>query len=201
MFLLYAVAAGLLVGFLIGGRPAGLATLEFRWAWLAIAGFAVQIVLFSGPIADRVGETAGSAIYVASTAAVFIAVLRNARITGLPIVALGAASNLAAIVANGGHMPTSAAAAAAAGRDAIVGYSNSAIVEHPNLAPLTDVFALPPGLPMSNVFSIGDVLIAVGIAATIAVAMRRRPSPAPNDPPTAPESGVRPDATAGPESA
>jgi hypothetical protein len=54
---------------------------------------------------------------------------------------------------------------------------------------------------MSNVFSIGDVLIAVGIAATIAMAMRRRASPAPDETSPAPEPGVHPDATAGPESA
>ena len=57
----------------------------------------------------------GEAIYVASTAAVLIAVLRNLRIPGMALIALGAASNLAAIVANGGVMPTTAAALAAAG--------------------------------------------------------------------------------------
>ena len=44
----------------------------------------------------------GPAIYVVSTLAVFVAVLRNIRLTGMPLVALGALSNLAAITANGG---------------------------------------------------------------------------------------------------
>ena len=35
MFILYAVLIGLLVGLLAGGRPAGLATLQFRLGWLA----------------------------------------------------------------------------------------------------------------------------------------------------------------------
>ena len=42
----------------------------------------------------------------------------------------------------------------------------------PRCGPLTDIFALPAWLPLANVFSIGDVLIGVGIAATIALAMR-----------------------------
>lgn len=166
MFLLYAIVIGVVVGFLLGGRLSGLATLEFRWAPLALLGLAVQLVLFSGPVSDRVGDL-GPWIYVASTGMVLAFVLRNLRITGLPIVAIGAASNMLAIVANGGYMPASPEAAAAAGRDAATTYSNSAIVDHAVLAPLTDIFALPAWLPLHNVFSIGDVCIAIGFAITI----------------------------------
>ena len=41
------------------------------------------------------------------------------------------------------------------------------------MAPLTDIFALPTWLPFTNVFSIGDILIALGIAIAVATAMRR----------------------------
>src|SRR5215211_5569435 len=71
-------------------------------------------------------------------------------------------------IANGGYMPASPAAAAAVGHSATDTYSNSAIVDGAALAPLTDIFALPTWLPFSNVFSLGDVLIAAGIAAAIA---------------------------------
>jgi multisubunit Na+/H+ antiporter MnhE subunit len=43
----------------------------------------------------------------------------------------------------------------------------------PALAPLTDIFALPTWLPGANVFSIGDVLIGLGIALVIVLAMHR----------------------------
>lgn len=171
MFLLYAVVIGLVVGLAFRGKPSGLASLEFRWAPLAIAGFAVQIALFSEPISDRVGVL-GPAIYVASTGLVLLVVLRNVRISGLAVVAVGAASNLAAIVANGGYMPASPSAAVAAGRSVASTYSNSAIVDSAALAPLTDIFALPRWLPLSNVFSIGDVLIGIGIVVAIVIAMR-----------------------------
>ena len=36
-----------------------------------------------------------------------------------------------------------------------------------------DIFALPSWLPFANVFSIGDVLIGLGIVAAIVIAMRR----------------------------
>jgi hypothetical protein len=38
---------------------------------------------------------------------------------------------------------------------------------------LTDVFAMPAWLPFANVFSVGDILIAAGVATTIVLAMRR----------------------------
>jgi len=42
---------------------------------------------------------------------------------------------------------------------------------------LTDIFALPRWMPLANIFSIGDVLIGIGVAIAIAAAMRR-PNPA-----------------------
>ncbi|HET9457461.1 MAG TPA: DUF5317 family protein [Candidatus Limnocylindrales bacterium] len=171
MFLLYAVLLGLLLGFLVGGRPAGLAAIHFRWAWLAILGFAIQVVLFAGPVSDRVGDVLGPIIYVGSTALVLVAVLRNVRVPGLAIVAAGAASNLTAIVANGGYMPAGAAARAEVGQGAITTYSNSKVIANPVLEPLTDVLALPAWLPFTNVFSVGDLLIAIGVVVAIVVPM------------------------------
>lgn len=171
MFILYAIPIGIVAGYLLGGRLDRLGDVRFRWGWLAIVGLAVQIVLFSGPVADVVGDL-GPPIYVASTAAVLIAVIRNWRIPGLALVAVGAASNLAAIAANGGVMPASPDAVAALGTAAGPGFSNSVVMADPALRPLTDIFALPTWIPFANVFSVGDVLIGVGVAIVIAVGMR-----------------------------
>ena len=189
MFVLYALLAGLLVGRLLGGSLAGLAGLSIRWGPLIVAGLVVQVVLFSGPIAERVQEY-GPFIYVGSTGAVLLAVLRNWRIAGLPLVALGAASNAAAILANGGYMPAGAAALAALGKAAPTVYSNSSVVAHPALEPLTDIFALPRFVPFANVFSLGDMLLAAGIALTIVVAMRTPLGATTSD--GTPESGATP---------
>lgn len=178
MFVLYAIPIGIALGYLIGGRLERLGELRFEWGWLAVAGLAVQIVLFSGIIEAGLGRGVGAAIYVASTGAVLVAVWRNLSVPGLPVVAVGAISNLAAIVANEGIMPTTAAALDAAGMDAEEGFSNSAVVPDPVLAPLTDVFALPPWLPLANVFSIGDVLIGLGIVLVIGLGMRGAGRPA-----------------------
>jgi Family of unknown function (DUF5317) len=178
MFILYAVPVGLLLGLLLGGRLGGLGEIHFRWAGLAVLGFAFQVVLFSQPVTERVGDL-GPPLYVASTALVFIAVLRNLTIRGMPLIALGAGCNLLAITANGGYMPASPTAAAELGREAAEAYSNSAIMASPALAPLTDIIPLPGWLPFTNIVSIGDILIAIGIVVVIVAAMRAgRPRPA-----------------------
>jgi uncharacterized protein DUF5317 len=171
MFILYALVIGLAIGLLIGGRLERLGELQVRWPWLAVAGLVVQVALFWRGVGNVLGPLA-PIIYVASTAAVFVFVLRNARLAGFPIIALGAASNLLAIVANGGYMPASPDALRQLGEPAVKGYSNSVELADPVLWPLTDIFVLPRWLPFANVFSIGDVLIAVGVAVAIAWTMR-----------------------------
>lgn len=170
--MLYAIPIALVVGVLVGGRLSGLAELRFRWGWVIVAGLAAQVVLFSEAVTSWIGE-AGVPFYVASTAIVLAALAANWRIAGVPIVIAGAACNLAAIVANGGYMPASPEALAAIGRTLGDEYSNSAVVPEPALAPLTDIFAMPTWLPWHNVFSIGDVLISLGVGLVIVVAMRR----------------------------
>ena len=170
MFILYAIPIGIVAGFLVGGRLDGLGALRLHWVPLILLGLLLQVAIFSDAIGRAVGD-AGPAIYIASAAIVFVAVLRNVRIPGVALIALGAGSNLAAIVANGGWMPADPNALAAIGGIG-GGYTNSVELAAPALGPLTDIFALPAWLPFANVFSVGDVLIGVGIAATIALAMR-----------------------------
>jgi hypothetical protein len=123
---------------------------------------------------------------VASTLLVAAAVLRNVAIPGVALILAGAASNMAAIVANGGFMPAAPGAMVALGKSAPSIYSNSAVVVNPPLEILTDRFALPRWLPFANVFSIGDVLISIGVVTLIVVAMRPAPPSS-----TAPATGRR----------
>jgi len=174
MFILWAIPIGIVAGYLIGGRLERLGDLRVRWAPLVLLGLAIQVVLFTEPVGTWVGD-ATPAVYVGSTVVVFAAVVRNIGTPGVALIAVGAGCNLAAIVANGGWMPTDPDALASVG-GLPTGPSNSIIVAEPALRPLTDLFALPAWLPLANVFSVGDVFIAIGIAATIALAMRYRPA-------------------------
>jgi hypothetical protein len=170
--MLLAIPVGIVAGLLVGGRLDALANLRFRWAALAVGGLLVQVALFT-PLGDRLAGDLGPAIYVISTTAVFVAVLRNLRMPGIAIAAVGALCNLVAISANGGAMPADPGALALAGFTGPGEHTNSVVLAEPAFRPLTDLYALPAWLPLANVFSVGDVLIGVGVAIAIVAAMRR----------------------------
>jgi Family of unknown function (DUF5317) len=173
MFILYAVAVGLVLGLVTAGSPGRLGRLELRWWPLVAVGMLAQLALFSSPVGNALGPIA-PIVYLASNGLVLAAVARNLAIPGLPLVLLGGASNVLAIVANGGYMPVSPEALAAMGRGAQTGYSNSRLVADVQLMPLTDIFAMPTWIPTANVFSIGDVLIGVGVAMAVIATMHGR---------------------------
>jgi uncharacterized protein DUF5317 len=174
MFILYAVVLGLAIGLATGGRLSGLATVRIRWVPLILVALLAQVALFSDAVAERIGVL-GPAFYVGTTMMVGAAVLRNLDVPGFRLIALGALSNLAAILANGGFMPAAPGAIESLGKHAPTIYSNSAVIARPALQPLTDLYALPRWMPFANVFSIGDVLLAFGIAVVVVLAMRRSP--------------------------
>jgi hypothetical protein len=66
---------------------------------------------------------------------------------------------------------------------------NSRFVGGAVLGPLTDQFAMPAWMPMANIFSVGDVLIGVGVAIAIVAVTRGR---APMVDRTAQVHGVKP---------
>lgn len=182
MFILYGVVIGLLIGAVSGGSAARLGGLRLRWGHVAMLGMVAQLLLFSSPLGEALGSLA-PAVYMITNGVVLAAVARNLPIPGLPLVLIGGGANLLAMVANGGYMPVSRAAAEAMGHVSSTGYSNSALLEHVQLAPLTDIFAMPAWLPAANVFSVGDVLIFVGVALAIAAGMHGR-GPRIDDDPT-----------------
>jgi hypothetical protein len=173
VFILYAVFAGLVIGVLTRGSPARLGDLQLRWAPLIVLGMVVQLGLFSSPLGNALGDAA-PVVYILSNVTVLVAVGANLVIPGLAVVLAGGASNLLAIAANGGYMPVSPDALAAMGRTPKEGYSNSAPLDTVAFGPLTDVFTMPTWMPMSNVYSIGDVLIGIGIAIAVVAAMHGR---------------------------
>jgi hypothetical protein len=162
MFLVAAVVVGALTVPLLGGRLGALLELRLRHAWAVFAALGLQVVATELP---GLGEGMRAALLVVSYPVAGVFVLANRRLPGLWLVAAGAALNLLAITVNGGVMPASPAALETAGLPLEAdGFQNSAALDRPRLAFLGDVFAIPASWPLSNVFSVGDVLIALGVA-------------------------------------
>jgi hypothetical protein len=166
------------VGFALGGDWARLTSLHLRWrrlvvgAALAQAGGALVGVL--GAADPRRAYVIGLAVS-AACAAVFCA--RNLRVAGVPLITLGLIANATVVAANGA-MPVSIVAAFHAGvpiadiasgqdsRHEIAGYDTV-------WRSLGDVIPVP--LPVRpEVVSVGDVLVAAGLAELVVVGMLRR---------------------------
>jgi hypothetical protein len=115
-------------------------------------------------VIPEANHAALSAVHVATYVAAGWFVWVNRAIPGLWIIALGAASNGITIAVNGGTLPASRSALDAAGiHPKPDEFLNSGVLDHPHLGFLGDVFAIPERFPLSNVFSVGDALIVIGV--------------------------------------
>jgi hypothetical protein len=180
VLLINAIVVGLILGRLLGGRVRNLEHVHIAWWGLALAGLAVQLVLFADPVSTRIGDI-GRPIYILSVIVVLIALLRNVRQPGLAILAVGAGSNLVVILGNGGLMPSDPNAwLALTGVAAlpVSDFTNVVLMGPDTVLPfLGDIFVWPQPLPMATVFSIGDAIIAIGAVVFLVSAMRSSESP------------------------
>jgi uncharacterized protein DUF5317 len=146
---------------LAGGRLGALAQLQFRARGVLVASILAQVLIIS--VLPQGSATLHDVVHIGSYVAVAVFVFANRRIPWVWLVALGGALNFTAIVANGGVMPAAPHALRAAGMVVDPAeFTNSGAVAHPHLQFLGDVFWLPSSWPVSNVFSVGDVLIVLG---------------------------------------
>jgi hypothetical protein len=173
MILVVAVALVTLSVPLTGGDLRRLHLLGVRGIGFVFSAIGLQLVVTT--VARNVlPTTAAEALHLVSYGLAVAFLFVNRRIAGLWIVALGGGLNLAAIAANHGVMPATYAALRYAGREVVtVGFSNSNAVAHARLAFLGDVFAVPRSFPLANVFSVGDVLLVLGIGVVLHFAARK----------------------------
>lgn len=147
---------------LCGGRLGAIGELRLRATGVIGAAVAIQVVIIS--VVPHGAPALHHAIHLSTYALAAAFAWLNRRVPGLALAAVGGAANLAAIAANGGVMPARAGALRIAGmEEAKGGFQNSVAVRDAHLAWLGDVFALPASWPIHNVFSIGDVLLVLGV--------------------------------------
>jgi hypothetical protein len=152
----------LLSPILAGGRLRRFGNVRLRHAVVLPIALIAQVVIVE--VIPEANHAALSALHVATYVAAGWFVWVNRAIPGLWIIALGAASNGITITVNGGTLPASRSALSTAGIHLKPGeFLNSGVLAHPHLSFLGDVFAIPDRFPLSNVFSIGDTLIVIGV--------------------------------------
>ncbi len=167
------LVAAVVAGWLLGGNLSRLSALRMQ-SWPLLAGAAAAQL--AGGLAGRSLYAVGLALSAALALAFFV---RNRRLPGIPLVAAGLLLNAVVVAANGGAMPVSAGAGARAGvaLDVVAaGLDPRHVLADGStaLSGLGDV--VPVALPLHReVASIGDLLVAAGLALLVVAAMRRDP--------------------------
>jgi MFS family permease len=165
--LLIACLAGFALAWAAGANPRLLVDVRLRWTGLVLGALAIQLLLFAVRVPLPHSISTRNA-HLASYVLLLVFGIRNSRLPGFGLAALGLASNALVIFLNGGRMPVGVSAWAdstGATSDAFVNgvYNNVAAASSgSHLAFLGDVFAIPHALPFANTFSIGDVLLVAG---------------------------------------
>jgi hypothetical protein len=192
--LLILVVVALVTVPLAGGHLIRLLDVQLRGVPFLIGALVIQVLVIS--VVPNLSEGVATSVHLATYVVALGFIALNLRQRGMWVVGLGGILNFIAIAANGGVMPASTDALRAAGRPiSTKGFENSTAVRNPRLSFLGDVFAIPASWPLHNVFSVGDVLIALGVAIVIhqachsrltAVGRRERASGQPTEVPSTP---------------
>jgi hypothetical protein len=166
-----------LLGYVFGGRMRRFEQLHLRWAWLAVAGLALQFV----PLPDGATGTdlvVRTAVLSCSYLLLLAFAALNIRLAGVPLILVGLALNLLVIAPNGG-MPVSREALESSGQGDVLqelideGAAKHHLLTHNDvLTPLADV--IPVGGPIKQVVSLGDVFVYAGVVWLIVAVMRGR---------------------------
>jgi len=182
---LSAIVLALIVGGLLGGGLPRLADLKLRWFWLLGLALAIRIAAMLLRENEIATVLPLSWAFVVAYLLILGWLAGNWRVPGLQIAAVGIGLNTLAVVLNGGLMPVWSGAYAVAGFSsaAISGDGFHFLVSTDSLANFVasgglfgDVIPIP--LPfIRDVVSIGDVMLAFGIFATIVYSMTRPNAP------------------------
>lgn len=147
-----AIVLGVIAGWLAGGRRLDrLAELRIRWWPLLAVAVAMRMV---APIFGELSVLA----YVAAFGGITVVALADRHLPGMSLIAAGATLNAIVVAANGG-MPVDLAAVATAGATMNVNGLHHELTDGTRLPQLADV--IPMAL-FRNVYSAGDVLLAIG---------------------------------------
>src|SRR5712692_3774817 len=174
MLWLLAIGFGVVLGLAAGGSLSNLARLKFRWPWFLVGAVVIREVVTFTPLSRVEGA---QYVYVVSLALIVIwTVWHLKRLPGVWLVTAGALCNLIVVAANGGRMPVSVDIAKAQLGGVL--FQRGTIGQYTLMGPDTHLGFLGDWLsvwPLPQAYSPGDLLIAMGLALVILVAMHRAP--------------------------
>jgi hypothetical protein len=177
-----AACGGVLVGLARGGRLARLGQLHIRLAWLAGLAWVVQVVLFVSPVASVLDAWAAP-IHLVSIVLLGVVILANRQVPGIALLGVGLLLNATVYALNGGFMPVTESALIASGNQAsLAAMADGARFQKTFLSQAsTPLWVLGDVLPLpvaGKIYSIGDIVAAVGLFVLVSGGMRDPKTPA-----------------------
>ena len=160
-----AVIAGVVLGFVFGGRPSNISRRPLQLVSLLAISVALQAVAETVDVADAVGLSMVLVSYVGLSAFA----VANIRLVGMPVVLVGLACNLVVITANGG-MPVEREAIVAAGVATEAEIDDLDFGAKRHLEDDDVLMFLADIIPVElteEVLSFGDLILALGVADVI----------------------------------
>lgn len=191
MILAAAFLLSLAIALIRGGHLQRLAEMPLRWGWIALVAFGLQIYQIYYPEPKAEGLLSfHAAILFLSYVLIFAVVWKNRGLPGIKLVGVGLAANFLVMLLNGGYMPITADALDRVGHSRnilgsgpgarVVGTKDIVLPRESTIAWwLSDIWVVPPPFPIPSVFSIGDLLIAIGMFWFVQQALLAAPSTTP----------------------
>jgi hypothetical protein len=160
-----------------------IAAIPLRSAWLVSLAIVLQLPLLRAPAGTAQDLRVQQALFLASYLLLLVFIWRNRGLAAILIVGTGILCNLLVIVVNGGFMPITPETLARINPGSSVeqwpeqvryGYSKDIIhaQERTKLWALSDTLIVPPPFPWPTAFSVGDLIIALGIVALLLAPQR-----------------------------
>ncbi|MDR4949635.1 DUF5317 domain-containing protein [Neobacillus cucumis] len=170
-----------IIGFLRKGNLKALAQLKLKWGWIFPLLLVVELAVFT--LQNKIpllGQLSGS-IYIVVYILGLLFLFMNRKNPGFMLILIGVFLNFMVMVLNGGRMPVSVEAASVLDPIYIKILKTSLYAKHTMLTSSThlgllgDIIPITKPYPRTQIISIGDIVMNIGIFLFIQYLMVRHP--------------------------
>ncbi|WP_066074852.1 DUF5317 domain-containing protein [Neobacillus soli] len=171
-----------IIGFLRKGNLRALAKLKLKWGWIFPLLLVVELVVFMLQNDSEFLAQVSGYIYIAVYVLGLLFLFMNRKNPGFILILIGVFLNFLVMVINGGRMPVSVEAAAVLDPGYVEVLKDSLYAKHTMLTASTHLGFLGDVIPISNpyprtqIISIGDIIMNIGIFFFIQYLMVRHPA-------------------------
>ncbi len=182
--LFFGIVFGIIVGFVLKGKIVNLADLKLQGFSLVLISLAVQLAILATPLASLPWLIQnGNLIYVLSMDVLIVGLLYNRHFGwSFWLIIIGTACNIIVIAQNQGAIPVDLNKLSIALGESVASLSEkfaahtelsyrTPLTPHSELGWMGDVIHIPLPFFNTNVYSIGDVIISIGLAAFVVKTM------------------------------